>query len=180
MDDVLEKLSGGDRRSIGRSEEVVADVLDHPELFDAVFEGMLHDDPLIRMRSADAVEKITKEHPEHLLPYKDTLIDEVARIDQQEVRWHFAQMVTRLDLDAEERARVFAILCDYLGNESKIVQTLSMQALADLAEADEALLPRVARIIEELVDNGSPAVRSRGRKLLSSMRERGLRTSQGD
>jgi hypothetical protein len=39
--------------------EVVADVIHDPSLFGPVFQGMLNDDPLIRMRSAGAVEKIT-------------------------------------------------------------------------------------------------------------------------
>ncbi len=39
MHPLLQKLDGGDRRSIGRSEEVVADVLADPALFDVVFQG---------------------------------------------------------------------------------------------------------------------------------------------
>jgi hypothetical protein len=62
---VLNKLSGGDRRSIGGSNEVVADVISTPSLFEPVFQGMLNDDPLIRVRSADPIEKITAMH--HLL-----------------------------------------------------------------------------------------------------------------
>jgi len=83
---VLKKLEGGDRRSIGRVNEVVADVLNDPTLFEVVFYGMLSDDPIIRMRSADAVEKITARHPEYLQPYKTKLIQQVAKIDQEEVR----------------------------------------------------------------------------------------------
>jgi hypothetical protein len=83
MSDLLEKLEGGDRRSIGRVEEVVAQVLNDPSLFKVVFDGMLSHDPLVRMRSADAVEKITAQHPEYLQPYKKMLIQQVARIDQQ-------------------------------------------------------------------------------------------------
>ncbi|MEK7785160.1 MAG: hypothetical protein AAB658_07015, partial [Chloroflexota bacterium] len=56
---ILKKLEGGDLRSIGRSEEVAADVLADPALFGELFDGMLDDNPLIRMRAADAVEKIT-------------------------------------------------------------------------------------------------------------------------
>lgn len=56
---LLEKLLGGDRRSIGEANEVVGDVLRDPSLFGVVFESLLNDDPLIRMRAADAVEKIT-------------------------------------------------------------------------------------------------------------------------
>ena len=56
MSQVLDKLKGGDLRSIGRAEKVVQDILEDPALFAEVFEGMLDDDPQVRMRSADAVE----------------------------------------------------------------------------------------------------------------------------
>jgi len=52
MGRILQKLKGGDLRSIGRAEEVVQDILNNPVLFAEVFEGMLDDDPLVRMRSA--------------------------------------------------------------------------------------------------------------------------------
>jgi hypothetical protein len=41
MRPLLQKLQGGDRRSIGRVDEVVAGVLAEPSLFGVVFEGML-------------------------------------------------------------------------------------------------------------------------------------------
>ena len=169
MHDVLKKLEGGDRRSIGRANEVVADVLDDPTLFGVVFNGMLSDDPIIRMRSADAIEKITVEHPEYLPPYKEKLIRQVAAIEQQEVRWHVAQMIPRLELSDQERTEGVEILMNYLDDKSKIVVTFSMQALADLALGDTDLRPRVIETLEQLTATGSPAMRSRGRKLLRSM-----------
>ena len=48
------------------------------------------------MRAADAIEKITMRHPEYLQPYKTQLIEQLALIDQKEVRWHVAQMVSRV------------------------------------------------------------------------------------
>ena len=62
---MLNKLTGGDRHSVGKSNEAAADVIRNPSLFGPVFQGMLNDDPLIRSRSADAFEKITAIH--HLL-----------------------------------------------------------------------------------------------------------------
>ena len=167
--DILKKLSGGDRRSIGRVSEVVADVLDDPTLFEAVFCAMLGDDPVVRMRAADAVEKITAQRPEHLQPYKTKLIQQVAKIKQQEVRWHVAQMIPRLELSEEERAVVVEILLGYLSDKSKIVKTFSMQALANLAEQDAGLRSQVIPLLEELTRTGSPAMKSRGRKLLGKL-----------
>jgi hypothetical protein len=167
--DILKKLTGGDRRSIGRVREVVADVLDDPTLFGAVFHGMVSDDPIVRMRSADAVEKITAKHPEYLQPHKTTLIQQVAKIEQQEVRWHVAQMIPRLELSNEERAVVVETLLGYLDDNSKIVKTFSMQALADLAEQNAGLRSQVIPLLEKLTETGSPAMRSRGRKLLEKL-----------
>ena len=173
MTDLLSKLEGGDRRSVGRVDEVVADVLADPALFAALFEGMLHDSPLVRMRAADAIEKLTARHPEYLQPCKARLMGEVARVNQQEVRWHVAQLFSRLDLDADERRAVAAILSGYLEDRSKIVKTFSMQALADIAMQDEALRPPIVRQLEELTRTGSPAMQSRGRKLLARLKRDG-------
>jgi hypothetical protein len=168
---ILDKLKGGDRRSIGRVSEVVADVLDDPALFDAVFHGIFDKDLIVRMRAADAIEKITADHPEYLLPYRKDLIERVAYIDQQEVRWHVAQMLPRVEWSEEERTAIVRILLGYLGDESKIVKTFTMQALANFAERDAGLRPRVVELLEKLIETGSPAMKSRGRKLLARLRK---------
>ena len=170
MHPILKKLAGTDRRSIGKSEEVVADVLADPALFGAVFEGLLHDDPVIRMRCADAVEKITVVHPEYLRPYKKKLIQQVAQLDQQAVRWHVAQLFSRVQLSPAERRTVVGILTDYLQDTSRIVKTFSMQALADIAGQDADLRPAIITQLTELTRTGSPAMQSRGRKLLAKLK----------
>lgn len=173
MNAVLQKLGGGDRRSIGRSDEVVAEVLAEPSLFGPLFEGLLQPDPLIRMRSADAIEKITRQHPAYLQPYKTQLIQQVAHIDQQEVCWHVAQLFSRLELTPNERPAVLHVLSTYLNHPSKIVKTCAMQALADLAEQDAALQPSIVAQLETLTASGSPAMQSRGRKLLAHLKKLG-------
>jgi hypothetical protein len=166
MQDVLRKLEGGDRRSIGRVDEVIEQVLDDPSLFDALFRGMLDDDPVVRMRSADAAEKISAQRPQLLQAHKSKLIQQLAQSQQQEVRWHVAQMLPRLDMNGEEREAAVGILLHYLDDDSKIVKTFSMQALGDLALMDATLRPRVVPLLRKLTETGSPAMKSRGRKLL--------------
>jgi hypothetical protein len=170
MNSLLSKLAGGDRRSIGRSDEVVAEVLADPGLFDALFAGLLDADPLIRMRAADAVEKVTISRPEYLRPYSDALLHQIAASTQQEVRWHVAQLIPRLELNAKERAEAVCILDRYLGDKSRIVQAFAMQALADLVAEDDSLRPQIIARIEEMVRTGSPAVVSRGKQLLRKLR----------
>ncbi len=169
MHPILLKLKDGDRRSIGCADEVAEEISGDSSLLEVVFEGMLCDDPVIRMRAADAVEKATRAHPDRLRPFKALLLNEVSASEQQEVRWHVAQMVPRLELDEQEREQVVALLKDYLRDESRIVRTNAMQALADLAQQDESLRPQVIPILHEATATGSAAMRARGRKLLASL-----------
>jgi hypothetical protein len=67
---ILKKLAGGDRRSIGRSNEVAAEVLGRPALFRVLIKGLTSEDPIVSMRAADAIEKITVQRPELLRPTK--------------------------------------------------------------------------------------------------------------
>lgn len=167
--DLLKRLSGGDRRSIGKSEEVVADVLADARLFKPLFECMLEDDPLVRMRAADAVEKITAMRPDFLQPYKSKLIHHVAVVNQPEVRWHVAKLVSRLELNKSERRTVRALMDSYLTDKSSIVKTFAMQALADLACKDAGLKPRIVKQLQKLTEEGTPAMQARGRKLLARL-----------
>jgi hypothetical protein len=172
MSEILQKLSGGDRRSIGRADEVVREVLENPTLFAAVFQGMLCNDPLIRMRAADAVEKITAQRPEYLQPFKRKLLRQVAVVDQQEVRWHVAQMLPRLKLNKSELKSAVETLLGYMGDKSAIVKTFAMQALADFAEREVSLRDKVIKVLEECTETGSPAMKNRGRKLLKKLTRR--------
>ncbi|MFA6972008.1 MAG: helix-hairpin-helix domain-containing protein [Gallionella sp.] len=169
MQAILKMLEGGDRRSIGRSNEVVALVLEKPELFNELVAGITLDDPLLRMRCADAVEKITALHPEKLTPYKRALIEDWSQIEQKQVRWHVAAMLSRLQLTESEQTHVIDILLTYTNDPSSIVKTAAMQSLADIAMRDEKLRPFVLRHIEELSIIGTPVMRARGRHLLETL-----------
>jgi HEAT repeat protein len=169
MREILEKLKGGDRRSIGKSGEVVKDVSEDPTLFADLVACLLHDDPLVRMRAADVIEKVTRESPELLQPWKRHLLGPVSAMEDKELRWHVAQMLSRLRLTPSEQETAVQILLGYLEDPSSIVRTFSMQALADLASRDERLLAQVMPLIERLTRTGTPAMRSRGRKLLRQL-----------
>jgi hypothetical protein len=169
MHPILRKLQGGDRRSIGRANEVVSDVIANASLFDAVFSGMRSEDVVLRARAADAVEKITLRHPEYLRRYKAQLIGPLARVEQKEVRWHVAQMLPRVRWNAGERKRVLRVLTGYLSDRSSIVKTFAMQALADLAAQAPGLMPQVLKHLQELTVTGTPAMKARGRMLLAKL-----------
>lgn len=170
MNTLLLQLTGGDRRSIGRANEVAAAVLADPAKLDELFAGLTHGDPLIRMRAADALEKVSSRRPDLIQTYKSALLGAIADTPQAEVRWHVAQMIPRLALSAVEREVAFALLVGYLGDKSSIVRTFALQAIAELASEDRKLQPMAMIFLEQAIVSGTPAMRSRARKLLHAQR----------
>ena len=170
MHAILKKLQGGDRRSIGRVDEVVVSVLGSISLFEELINGLFTADPVLRMRAADAVEKATLVRPELLTPHKKILIRLAGDTDQQEVRWHMAQILPRLTLKPGDRKTIVDILFTYLNDKSKIVVTFALQALADFAAEDKKLRLRVIRQLEDFTETGSPAIKNRARKLLARLK----------
>lgn len=55
--------------------------------------------------AADATEKIGAGRPACLAPYKKRLMKLAEVSEQQEVRWHLAQLLSRLKLNRSERRR---------------------------------------------------------------------------
>jgi hypothetical protein len=113
--EVLSKLAseGRDRRILGKTNEVVSLVLSNPRLFKALVLAVLNDDLIIRIRSVDAIEKVTRSHLKYLTPHKNVLLSKVSMIEQQEVRLHFAQIVTRLKLSSDGTVQVFNMLDEF-------------------------------------------------------------------
>ena len=171
MTSILSRLRGGDRRSIGQVSEVIAAVRKKPEFFKELINGLFDPDPVVRMRAADAMEKMSWNDPRLLQPFKTELIRLAEQTQQQELRWHLAQMIPRLNLTARETAAVTDIFFDYLNDKSKIVVAFAMQALSDLAIIKGDASGRVIRAIGKLTRTGSPAIQSRGKKLLPILKK---------
>ncbi len=173
---ILGLLKGGDRRTIGRADQVAAMVSNDPKLFPQLISGLWSSDPLVRMRAADATEKVTRNRPPLLDPYKKELLGLMAEAEQQELRWHLAVIVPRLTLNQSERRTAIASLNAYLEDRSSIVKTFALQGLADLVQADLAksasiLRAAVIETLREATRNGTPAMKARSRKLLLKLQK---------
>jgi len=163
---LLDKLTGGDRRSIGRADEVTTMVLKRPALFTELMTGLYDADPLVCMRAADTAEKVSLQKPELLLPFHARLLRLLDETTQQEVRWHMAQMVPRLPLSSKERLRAASALRRYLEDPSSIVKTCALEALAAIATNDKSLQPEVKALLQKAIKSGTAAMKARSRKLL--------------
>lgn len=164
---VRARLAGGDRRSIGDADAVAAEAITDRALFDALVDGIDDPDPVIRMRCADAAEKVSARRPGWLVSHRARLLDLLAGDRQPEVRWHVAPMVARLPLSTGERRRANAVLAGYLKDRSAIVRVHALQALADLAPGDAAQVASLLATLRGLAAAGPPSVRARARKLVT-------------
>jgi hypothetical protein len=169
-ENILLLLQGGDRRMIGRSDEVAGMVSKHPELFCQLIAGLKSTDPLVCMRAADAAEKVTRKRPELLQFYKRELLSFMSEARQQELRWHLALMVPRLRLSGREKQVAVSALYGYLEDCSSIVKTCALQGLADLAQSEPGIRPAVVEVLRRATRNGTPAMKARSRKLLMGLK----------
>jgi hypothetical protein len=159
-------LEGTDGRSIGRSNDVVWLVLKQPRRFRELIGCLWSDNPIVRMRAADAAEKVSAQKPRLLDRYKAELLGLLGEAEQIELRWHLAAMIPRLRLTQRERHRAAEAMLQYLEDRSSIVKTFALQALSDLAQTDPILRPQVKQLLEESLQSGTPAMKARARKLL--------------
>jgi hypothetical protein len=138
----------------------------NPDLFPELIAGLRSADMLVRMRAADAAEKVSRSTPELLQPHKEELLALMAETQQQELQWHLAAMVPRLSLSEAERKSAASLLNRYLEAESSIVKTSALQGLADLAHGDRAIRETAIKVVRNAMQNGTPAMKARSRKLL--------------
>ena len=160
------ELDGDDLRSIGNANKIVSLVRDQSS-FDQLFRLLFHAKRQIVMRAADAIEKITIQHPEYLTPYKKELFEISLHDNKIELKWHLAQLLPRLELSKPERRKAWEILFEWASNknESKIVRVNALQGLDILVpimtEQKQELIDLVASIYKENV----PSINARIRKL---------------
>lgn len=161
------RLARGDRRSAGDAPSVAAEIAaDRGKLAELV--GCLFDrDASVRMRAADALERVSRGNAGWLDAYVDHLLTDAVAIEQVEVRWHIAQIVPRLSMSEEQRRRAAVLLADWFENSpSRIVQTSALQAVVDLAESDAALRATSAEMLGRAMRSGVPSLAARAKRIL--------------
>jgi HEAT repeat protein len=161
---------GRDRRSLGRAGLVIALVAADPSRFGELFACLGDSDPLVRVRAAGAVEKLTREQPDLLRPHnKRWLLEALLEDSESQVRRHVAEMLPRLDLTAAEHEQAVAALIRRLDDSSRFVQAAALDSLTEFATRDQALHAPVRALLTERLEDGSSAVRARARAALRAL-----------
>lgn len=163
-------LTGHDLRSIGKVNEIIALVRNQGD-FDELFSFMAHTDRLIRMRAADAVEKISLEHPEYLQGHVAELFELCKTAVDKEFRWHLALLLSRPVLSKTETDRAWAILMEWARDKtnSRITRVNAMEGLYRLCRKEGQRLPRFQKLLDRLVYENIPSINARIRKIQSRL-----------
>lgn len=162
---------GGKTNSLGLAEQVVREVLQDKsrsaELYDCLFEP----DPWLRMRAADALEKVCRVHPEWFEPYVDRLLSEMGASPQASLQWHVAQMLGEITLTPTQRKQAVRWLEARLNdaNIDWIVAANCMTTLVQFAKADFVPTAEVVALIKKQQEHRSKSVRKRAAKFLAEM-----------
>lgn len=168
---LLRQLEGGDLRSKGRADEVAREVISDPSLLAQLLSGLDSESPVVRMRSFDALEKVSRALPRALQSERSRLLRLLGEPQPKEVLWHLLQMIPRVGWRREQLPRVFNAVGRALSESSSIVRTCAMQALVDLIPQRPEQEPLVIQCVQKQLRSGTPAMRSRARKLLISLKE---------
>ena len=167
-------LRGGDLRSIGHGIDVAAKVRDQ-ESFDRLFALMFHEERLVAMRAADAVEKITVGRPEYLGRHRTSVIRLLRTAREKELKWHAVSLVSRIGLTRAHLGTVWEVLRSYAldPKESRIVRVNSLQSMFDIALRMPDLGPDLESVMKDLEPEQIPSIAARLRILKKTQSRRG-------
>jgi hypothetical protein len=167
-----DRLKGGHPNSLGKTVEIVAEVLQSNELFDELFNCYSSTDEIVRLRTSNAIKRICKEKKQILLPYIDRFLDEIAKIDQASTQWTLSQLFGSLEKDMTEIqiGKAKSIMKNNLANHTDwIVLNQTMETLANWSKKDPELKDWTEPHLRRLSLDKRKSVSTRAKKMLDTI-----------
>lgn len=168
MEEIL--LVGGKSNSLGRVNEVIGKVLKDKTLLDELYGCMFSEDPWVRMRAADAFEKVCREHPEWIEPYIDRIQVELSDARQQpSIQWHLAQIYQQVRLTTEQKQNALSWLAELLSSNEIdwIVAANSMKALVYFTQNGDYSRDALVGLLRVQLNHKSNSVVKKANEFLS-------------
>jgi len=162
----LEKLlSGGDLRSIGKVDKVRLQIRSQKQ-FDDLLAHLFHQNRIIVMRAADAIEKITRNRPDYLCNHTRELLDLTDAAINKELKWHLALIIPRLFLSPHEFEKAWNTLTKWAKdiNNSRIVRVNALEGLFEMTKQNPDSKPDFDLTLMQLQKENIPSIKARIRK----------------
>ena len=163
MNILLERLKGGDIRSDGEANDVAADVLNHPELFEQLYAGFAVTDDVVRGRSAHALEQVSRSKPALFLPNLDRLVAQSTEDPLPMVRWHVVMIFANLSIYEEKLDMMTPALFVLLDDDSVFVRSWAISSLTIIGRCYPYYCGKVIEKVKPLRADSSIAIQTRVR-----------------
>jgi hypothetical protein len=167
-----EMLTGGHPNSLGRTIEVVDIVLANSTRLLDLYNCYFSTDEIVRLRTSNAIKRISLENPEWLIPYIDKLISEISNINQPSAQWTLANLFQTLSgfMSESQRHNSKRILQKNLATHTDwIVLNNTMDTLSKWAENDSELKDWLLPHLERLAHDPRKSVAGRSKKIKAKL-----------
>ena len=158
-------LSGGDRRSIAKSNRVRQLIDQHPSLVAELAALTADQDWLVTQRALDLLEKLAHDHPEWIAPHKTIFVGPLAESDKWEIRLQIVRALPLFRWSPAQARRVEEILLENVAFPQIFVRAWALDGLATLAEQRAALAPIVRKHLRDFEASPSKALQARAKHI---------------
>lgn len=171
MNKLLQRITGGNLLSDGESKEVAEFVLEHPEQISDLFEGLYEKEDVVRARTADALEFVSRKRPD-LLKGQLPLLTELAVNDSVDmVRWHTAMIFANLEYEDSQLSDILPVLFHMLEDKSNMVKSWAISTLAILGTGNPEKKCEIVSHLKPLLSFNGPSVSNRAKKALAALEQ---------
>jgi hypothetical protein len=166
-----EQLTGGNRTSIGEAQAVIQEILISPNKLKEIYALFFDSDPVVAMRSSYVAMRVAELNPVSVKPFKKSLLSNLEKFQQQEVRWHIPQLLNHLSLVPTEKKKAYSTIMNWAETDkSKIVAYYALQSAANFAETDPNLLEDFIPRLKKLNKSGAKSVSNRCKKIAKQLK----------
>lgn len=163
--------AGGKTNSLGRSAEVLEAVLGNHDRLPELYDSLFADDAWVRMRAADCLEKVCRQHPEWIEPYVDRMFSELAASTQPSIQWHLAQIIAQVKLTQGQQEKAVKWLKNTLAAPTVdwIVAVNVMKTLLQFQRAGLVMSGDIVPLFELQHQHKSNTVRKKSAQFLHEL-----------
>lgn len=125
----------------------------------------------IELRAAWVLTTIVEQYPEALIPHTNTILDHLISSENDSVIRCFLKIISVLPLIEDRLSEILEYVTDVMMNRAKPValHVYAMTIFYQITEIEPDLKYELREIISHLMEEGSPAIISRGRHLLTKL-----------
>jgi hypothetical protein len=110
--------SGGHKNSLGRSDEVLNEVLKNKKKILELYQCISDQDAWVRMRAIDTFEKVIRENPDWVEPFVEDIFNNLIHTSQPSIQWHIAQIFKQIKLSDKEKRQAVNWLSNLISSQS--------------------------------------------------------------